>query len=904
MQKKLAMVAILIASLYLTGMYTQAQEVIRVQMGGQFVNFEGQPPVIINGRTLVPVRGVFTLMGFDPVWSSATQTATLTRGNTTITIPVGSPTFTVDGRTIVPDVPAQNFDGRILIPLRAIVEAIDGEAVWDSQNRIAIIIPPQEMEEDVRVNIAAQPPAALPTPPPGGSGSQQAPTQPPAVQNVTVTFRNNGGSGSMQAQNFEPGISQPLRTNAFTRNRYNFAGWALSPTGAVQHADGASFTTSANQTLYAVWTPAPPVITTSSLEGGMARMSITRRLEATGPGPITWRISAGALPEGLTLNESNGTITGSPAPTAHGQFTFTVTAQNTGGTDTREFTLDIERNRWSSIVLPNRRLTDAERAEWIADYRALGGATENELAVLRYVNIERANNGLTPVAIDETLMMAARFYAQQLNDLNGRLSHNFGPYATNPSAEHGASANVARAFGGNLRWNGGNGHGGGSTSAEAVVRSWMNSPGHRRYILSPEHRFMGFGQFPGGISYLFLSDNASTPGAGTQPAAQNRTITFRANGGTGTMANQTVPNNTPTALNANTFTRANFEFIGWATTANGQVVYLDGDNITLTANRTLHTVWQPIQAQSHTITFRANGGAGTMANQTVPHNVATAINPNTFIRANFEFIGWATTANGQVVYLDGDNITLTANRTLHAIWQPAQAQNHVITFHNNGGTGNMPNQTVPHNVATSLASNTFIRANFEFIGWATSTSGQVAYLDGDNITLAANITLFAVWQPVQVQNFTITFDANGGTGNMPAQTLAYNVATPLNANAFTRADFDFIGWGTSPSGPVVHQNGASITLTGNITLFALWEPAWSPERTITFHANDGTGRTVTQTFILGDPVTIMPNTFTREGYVFEFWTMTPGGGGIVREGMVTAFQDDVDLFVWWEPIEA
>jgi len=165
--------------------------------------------------------------------------------------------------------------------------------------------------------------------------------------------------------------------------------------------------------------------------------------------------------------------------------------------------------RHSSIVLPNSRLTYVEREEWVADFLRHGGPTDNELAALRYVNIERANHNLRPVEIDDTLMMAARFYAQQLRDLGGSLGHNFGPYATDPSARHGASANVAAAFGANLRWNGGNGHSSGTSSAESVVRAWMNSDGHRRYILSPEHRFMGFGQYPGGISYMFLSDSAS-----------------------------------------------------------------------------------------------------------------------------------------------------------------------------------------------------------------------------------------------------------------------------------------------------------------------------------------------------------------------------------------------------------
>jgi Leucine-rich repeat (LRR) protein len=179
--------------------------------------------------------------------------------------------------------------------------------------------------------------------------------------------------------------------------------------------------------------------------------------------------------------------------------------------------------RTSSITLPNRRVTDAERREWIDDYWAFGGPTAVELEVVRLVNIERANHGLSRVEIDDTLMMAARFFAQQAHDLreyasigwgstsSQARSHNFGPYADRPGQGRypwGASYNVARAFGANVR-SGGNWFSGGSMSAESLVNGWMNSYGHRRLILSPEHRFIGMGQFPGGISYLFLSERAS-----------------------------------------------------------------------------------------------------------------------------------------------------------------------------------------------------------------------------------------------------------------------------------------------------------------------------------------------------------------------------------------------------------
>jgi len=202
------------------------------------------------------------------------------------------------------------------------------------------------------------------------------------------------------------------------------------------------------------------------------------------------------------------------------------------------------------IVLPNRRLTDEERQEWIDEYWAFGGPTANELEVVRLVNEVRAEHGLSQLEVDYSLMMAARFFGQQAHDLRGLHTgtHNFGPYADENSRwapNHGASYYVARAFGGRLRWGGGNWFSGGSMTAEALVAGWMNSEGHRRYILSPEHMFIGAGQFPGGISYLFLSDQSSqSPTTAFTPAPDislNVTITIMEPGAAATAnQNQTI----------------------------------------------------------------------------------------------------------------------------------------------------------------------------------------------------------------------------------------------------------------------------------------------------------------------------------------------------------------------------
>ena len=169
----------------------------------------------------------------------------------------------------------------------------------------------------------------------------------------------------------------------------------------------------------------------------------------------------------------------------------------------------------SRIPLPNRRLTATERSEWISEYREMGGPFQFELEVIRLVNNERRAHGLSSVRLDTTLAMAARFYAQTMSvfGTTNNWSHNVGPYRV-ANASHGASRNVAEAFGGRLRWNGGNAAAGLRTP-ESLVQAWMNSSGHRAYILSPEHRYIGVGAHTGGpwgvFQYMFLSDTASTP---------------------------------------------------------------------------------------------------------------------------------------------------------------------------------------------------------------------------------------------------------------------------------------------------------------------------------------------------------------------------------------------------------
>lgn len=92
-------------------------------------------PVNVNGRILVPMRAMFEAMGATVQWNPATQTATATKDGTRIQMTIGSTTAYVNGTPKTLDVPAQTIDGRTMIPSRFIGENLNYNVGWNSASQ-------------------------------------------------------------------------------------------------------------------------------------------------------------------------------------------------------------------------------------------------------------------------------------------------------------------------------------------------------------------------------------------------------------------------------------------------------------------------------------------------------------------------------------------------------------------------------------------------------------------------------------------------------------------------------------------------------------------------------------------------------------------------------------------------
>lgn len=114
---------------------------VSVVMGGELLSFD-VPPMIINDRTLLPMRMVFECFGADVTFDEETQTAIATKDDMTIEIPIDSVYVKVNGETVQLDVPAMILNDRTLVPVRFVGETLHATVDWDGENEIVNILLP------------------------------------------------------------------------------------------------------------------------------------------------------------------------------------------------------------------------------------------------------------------------------------------------------------------------------------------------------------------------------------------------------------------------------------------------------------------------------------------------------------------------------------------------------------------------------------------------------------------------------------------------------------------------------------------------------------------------------------------------------------------------------------------
>ena len=412
-------------------------------------------------------------------------------------------------------------------------------------------------------------------------------------------------------------------------------------------------------------------------------------------------------------------------------------------------------------------------------------------------------------------------------------------------------------------------------------------------------------------------------------------------------AAQTKTQEIDVTLSSMTPKRNSYIFAGWSTSANGSVEYKPGSRFTKDldsngASITLYAVWTPWK---HTIHYNSNiptnapTGTTTVSNmpgdQTKTFDEKLMISSNKPTRKGYNFAGWSTSANGDVVYQPGAEYKNDQNGgtvTLYAKWTTWK---HTVTYDKNVPANskktdvkNMPgNQTKIYDQNLTLQSNVPTRIGYTFVKWTTNKDGTgTAYQPGSQYSYnrdsdGGTVTLYAVWTPWK---YTVRYDKNvpansssQTVSNMPAdQTKTEEVNLTLSSNKPSRNGYIFNGWQAQINGKAVdYQPGATLSYDPDvkgsvITLKAKWT-AW--KHTIHYDKNvpaSSSSQTVanmpeddTKTFDITK--TISSTKPSRNGYIFNGWnTQKDGKGTAYASG--AAYKHDqnggtVTLYAIWTP---
>ena len=288
------------------------------------------------------------------------------------------------------------------------------------------------------------------------------------------------------------------------------------------------------------------------------------------------------------------------------------------------------------------------------------------------------------------------------------------------------------------------------------------------------------------------------------------------------------------------------------------------------------TVSAPVRPK-YTISYNANGGSGAPSSQTKTYGYTLTLSSTEPTRTGYTFLGWSTSKSAtSATYGPGDSFYTDANTTLYAVWKIIT---YTVKFNANGGTGAPGNQTKTYGTDLTLSSTKPTKKGYTFKSWNTKDDGSgTTYASGGTYKNNAALTLYAIWTAIQ---YSVKFNASGGSGTMNDQTMTYDVEAALTANAFTKAGHTFLGWATSAGGTKTYSDKQKVknlvdTSGGSITLYAVWDVNAIK---ITFDAtsNGGTCGEASRSINYGSAIGALPEA-SRPYYVFNGWFTAKTGG--------------------------
>ncbi len=403
---------------------------------------------------------------------------------------------------------------------------------------------------------------------------------------------------------------------------------------------------------------------------------------------------------------------------------------------------------------------------------------------------------------------------------------------------------------------------------------------------------------------VVLTDTEKPTSVGIRARLKQLNVSFDANGGNGTMANQVFEHSVAKTLTANSFTKDGYTFAGWNTKADGSgTAYSDKQSVTFTPSNdgdtiTLYAQWV---SKQYTVSFDANGGAPidpisvTFGEKygNLPTSAITGLSGGD---KNWYLVD----ENGNVTDTNIKNLTkvnVAGNHTLF-MKRSVLSPNVSIALTVPGGISDGYKYYIPgasQRVLTATVKNIntdILDYTYQWYKDGTPIDGAVSNVltlegnvsdsgtykvdvtatlkDGTNIVVTSNSAIGSKEQKVTIMRMsnTLSYEANGGEGG-PQSSYTGGTTLAVSKDMPNREHHDFIGWNTLPDGTGDEYKAEDVYTFANdggnggcvVTLYAQWK---LKEYTVTYKA-DGEISWTEMVEYGGDAT--LPTVPAKDGYV-------------------------------------
>ena len=706
-------------------------------------------------------------------------------------------------------------------------------------------------------------------------------------------------------------------------------------------------------------TAAAPTITTSSLPDGKVGVAYSQTLTADGTTPITWNIIGGTLPESLTLNETTGKISGTP--TAAGTASFTVKAENSAGSDTKELSITITKAAPAeftiSVKTDGNGTASASLAKAAANTEITLSATPNE--GYRFKEWEVMSGGVTIVE-DKFIMPNNNVEVKAIFEEDTPPVPTEHTVTVTSGGNGTASASPSKAVAG----------------AEITLSATPDKGYHLKewQVESPAGLVITNNKFtmPNGDVEIKATFEEDAPPAPTDPAKPSISVTgtYTYNGSehTATVSGYdpaTMDISGNTATDAGDYTvrvtsktgkwadgstdavtaawsigKATQEapngLIGVAPTTEGgsdgkitgvtdkmeyrmeaegsytpcsgteienlsagnYFVRYAGDHNHFASPDAEVTVGEGKPLADFTITFNGNGGSGSMEPVTVKAGTNYILPECGFTApADQEFKAWEI---GGTEYKVGDSYTVLGDTEIKALWENSviTPTTYTVTVGNDGnGTGTASPSTATAGTTITLTATP--NEGYHFKEWQV-ISGGVTIKDNKFLMPSANVEVKAIFEkdaPPVPTEFTITVKTDGN-GTASASHAKAVVGTEIRLTATPNKGYHFKEWQVM-SGGVTIKDDKFLMPSANVDVKAIFEEDAPPAPTEFIVTFDGNGGTpsVVSMTTTNQKLTSLPSASRSGSYSFDGWYTEKSGGTKITTA--TVFSANTTVYAHW-----